>query len=233
MNVNIIPVIALIIILALAGLGFKRGLIMSIWHLVSMIVILGVTIFLSPYVAKFAKSNEKIHNTVYQTMEKTVNIPAKSGDDIEKFIKDWKLPEKVEETVLKAASKYYGDAEDAQKSFADGVHEKLTDAVLTAVSFLLTFLIVTIVSSFILKALDLASKLPVVNAVNKLGGILLGAAEGILIVWALVGIATMTSMTETGAKIVEQIQANKYLKILYDHNIFSTLLSGTIFKIFK
>lgn len=233
MTLNIVSIIAIIIIAGLAGLGFKRGLIMSIWHLVAMIVILGITIYVSPYVAKFAKSNETIYNVFYSTMEKTVSVPAKSGEDIDNFIKDWHLPAKVEKVVLDFASNYYGDAEDVQKSFANKVHEKLTDATLTALSFVITFAVVTVLVSLVFKALDLASKLPLINTANKLGGIALGAIEGILIVWVLVGLAAMTSMTSAGAKIVEQIQANKYLNIMYENNLLATLLSGRIIEVFK
>lgn len=230
---NVVSIIALIVILCLAGLGFKRGLIMSVWHLVSMIVILGVTIWLSPYVAKFAKGNEKIYGTFYSTMEKTVHVPVKSADEMDNFIKDFHLPEKAEKVVLDFASKYYGDAEDAQKSFADKVHEKLTEASLTALSFVITFGLVTLALTLIFKGLDLASKLPVINSMNKLGGIALGALEGLLIVWIAIGIVSLISVTPFGAKVVEQIQANKFLKVLYENNIVSTILSGRILAIFK
>lgn len=233
MNVNIIAILAFIVIIGLAGLGFKRGLIMSVWHLVSMIVIMGLTIWLSPYVAKFMKGNEKIYGTFYSTMEKTVHVPVKSSDEIDEFIKGWNLPEKAEAKVLDMTAKYFGNAEDIQKSFAEKVYEKLTEASLTALSFVITFGLVALAATLIIKGLDLASKLPVINAANKVGGIALGAVEGLLIVWIAIGIISLTGMTPFGTKLVEQIQANKFLNVLYEHNIVSTILSGKIFKIFK
>ena len=233
MNINITLIIALAVILALAGLGYKRGLIMSIWHLVSFIVVIAVTIIVSPYVAKFAKNNEKIYNTFYNTICKTVNVPVKSGEDCDKFIEGLKLPEKVEDKVLEKAKEYYPNVQTAQESLADKIHEKLTDFSITVTSFLLTFLVVFLLANMLVSGLDLLSKAPIINMGNKLGGIALGAAEGILIVWAVCGLVPMISATPLGIKIVEQIGRSKLLTFFYEHNLISTVMSGKIWELLK
>lgn len=233
MTWNLVAIIALVIVLALAGLGYKRGLIMSIWHLVSFVLIIGLTIWASPHVAKFAKNNEKIYKLFYSTIAKTVKVPAKSGDDIDKFIEGLHLPEKAEDVVQNFASRYYGDVEDVQKSFEEKVYEKLTDMTLTALSFLITLGLAALAVTIVFNMLDLVSKMPLLNMANKLGGIALGLAEGILIIWVACGIIPLFSATSWGGTVIEQIQANKILNALYEHNIVSTILSGKIMSVFK
>lgn len=231
MEWNVVVIVALFIILALAGLGYKRGLVEAIWHLVSFVLILGITIFVSPYVAKFAKSNETIYNLFYSTVTTTVHVPAASGDDIDNFIVGLSLPEKVQDFILNRTGEYYGDVENAQQSLAEAVYEKLTDTILTSLAFIITFGLAALVVYIIFKMLDLASKLPVVHAANKLGGLAVGAIEGVVIVWIICGCVPFISSSEAGKYIIDCIYTNKFMKFLYEHNIFSEVMSGRIFNI--
>lgn len=231
MEWNIVIIIALLIIAGLAGLGYKRGLVEAIWHLVSFFVIIGLTIVISPYVAKFAKSNETIYNLFYSTVETTVHVPAKSGEDIDNFIKGFALPDNVTNFIVNRAQKYYGDAENLQQSFAESVYSKLTDVILTSLAFVITFGLVALLAYMAFKLLDLASKMPVVHAANKLGGIAIGAIEGIAIVWIICGFIPLISTSNLGQYIIECIHANKFLTFLYEHNMLSEIMSGRIFQI--
>lgn len=231
MELNIVVIVALAIIVLLGLLGLKRGLIQAVWHLVSVFVILGITIIASPYVARFVKSNEKIYNYLYTAVEKRVNIPATSDEDINKFINGLSLPERVTEFVSDKANDFFGKAENAQQNFAQSIYSKLTDVILTSLSFILTFLIVTIVCFLLIRAINQASKLPVLNAANKLGGLAIGMIEGIVLVWIACGFIPLISSAKLGQYIIEGIHTNKFLTFFYEHNILGELMSGRIFDI--
>lgn len=231
MELNTVVIVALAIVAILGIMGLKRGLIKAVWHLVSIFVILGITIIASPYVARFAKSNEKIYNYFYNVVEKKVDIPATSGDNIDKFIDSLSLPERVTRFINEKAVDFYGKAENAQENFAQSVYTKLTDVILTSLSFILTFLIVTILCYLIIGAINEASKMPVLNAANKLGGLAIGLVEGIAIVWIICGVVPLISSSKLGQYIIECIYTNKFLTFFYENNILGELMSGRIFDI--
>lgn len=232
MAFNIVSIIALAIILVLGFLGLKRGLIMSVWHLVSAVVIMALTITLSPYVTKLAKNNEKIYGFFYSKVQNTVKVPTTNTGDVEEFIKDFKLPEKVEKIATEYAVNKFADKE-KQQSFENSVHEKLTGALLTVLGFIVTLIVVAIGMTLLVKLINKAAELPVIKTFNKLGGVLLGVLEGILIIWCAIGIVPMLSATEFGGKLIEQIQADRFLSVLYEHNIVSTIMSARILSFFK
>ena len=57
--------------------------------------------------------------------------------------------------------------------------------VINVISFILLFILLKILFSIIFSILNKITKLPIINEVNKLGGILLGLIEGIVIVYLM------------------------------------------------
>ncbi len=103
--------------------------------------------------------------------------------------------------------------------------------VLEAVAFLATFLLVNIILRAVFAALDLFARLPVISAVNRLGGLAVGLLEGVVIIWILMIILSLFSATEVGAKIAVMVSESAFLQTLADWNIFYKVTAGTMTRI--
>lgn len=68
-------------------------------------------------------------------------------------------------------------------------------------------------------SLKLIAKLPVVNLLDKLLGIIIGIAETILVVWAVYCIITIMQPSAFGNWIINCVKNNNIMKFLYVHNI--------------
>ena len=104
------------------------------------------------------------------------------------------------------------------ETFAQYVGHFLAKLIINIIAFLCTFILVTIVVRAILFALDIVSELPVLGAVNRLAGGVVGVAGALIIVWTLFVIITLLYTTDIGKQMFGMIESNSLLKMLYDFN---------------
>ncbi|MBO4559489.1 MAG: CvpA family protein [Lachnospiraceae bacterium] len=228
---NITFIVALVVIIGLTILGYVRGLIKSVWHLAGAIIIIALTLMLAPTTAKILNGNEKIRSKVYEKVKETIKVP-ESGivdqDKIDGKIEDLKLPAAIEEMFKKYVNEKGDSVEKAQKDMVESLYDKATTTVITGCAYVITLIIVIILSAIAVWLLDKFFQLPGLNAVNKIGGLIIGLVEGVIIVWAFCGLISVFAATETGATIIEQIQANPLLNYFYEHNLISTVISAKL-----
>lgn len=104
------------------------------------------------------------------------------------------------------------------ETFAQYVGRFLAKLIIHIIAFLCTFILVTIVIRAIVFALDIVSELPVLGAVNRLAGGVVGVAGALIIVWTLFIIITLLYTTDIGKQMFDMIESNSLLKMLYDYN---------------
>ena len=114
------------------------------------------------------------------------------------------------------------------KGFFDYIAIYLSRMVLRAIVFFGLLICLVIIFTIITKMLSIAAHLPIINSINRIGGVLFGVGEALLVVWILfVGIA-MLANTSVGVELYKQVEDNTFLTKLYDSNLLMSLV--TIFK---
>ena len=108
----------------------------------------------------------------------------------------------------------------AVNTFTEYVSEYLAQSVVNGIAFVVSFLLATILIRVITYALDLISKLPLINGVNKIAGAVLGIVKAVLFVWIAFLILTILCNTEVGKAGLELIERDPLLSFLYDADIF-------------
>lgn len=109
-------------------------------------------------------------------------------------------------------------AELGVKTFAEYVGKYLSNLIIYLVSYIVTFLIVTLILRAIIFSLDIVADLPVLGFVNRLAGGVIGLLCAAIVVWIVFIIITLLYTTEAGKALYDTIQAEPYLKALYDFN---------------
>lgn len=103
-------------------------------------------------------------------------------------------------------------------TFAQYVGCFLSKLIINILSFLGTFILVTVILRAVIFALDIISELPVLGFVNRLAGGVLGIVGALVIVWVLFIIITLLYTTSFGKDIYQTIQNEELLKMIYDWN---------------
>lgn len=89
-----------------------------------------------------------------------------------------------------------------------------------AISFVVTLGVVRLLLGALSFCLSFVFELPIVGSINRLGGVLFGAAEGLLIVWLVLLIISLFEDSEMGRLLYEQIYSSRFLTLLYERNVF-------------
>lgn len=114
------------------------------------------------------------------------------------------------------------------KTFAQYVGSFMAKLFIDIVSFLCTFLLVTIIFRAIVFALDIVAELPGIGVVNHLAGGLMGVLGALIVVWIMFLVITLLFTTSIGKEMFRMIEANGFLQVLYDYN--PVLKLATLFR---
>ncbi len=220
-----VTLVAIAIVALFAVLGYVKGLIMTVWRMLGLIIVLVLTVIIAPQIANGLKSSEKIFNSFYSKAEQTINLNIDTANGTEVLIKDMHLPSSVEDKLLAFADEYSEDAAANDEAIKREIYTKVANSAITGIAYIGTLIVIAVVAFILVRMLNLVSKLPVLNATNKLAGLCLGIVEGILIIWIFCGIAPTFAGTEVGRSIIDQVNANVFLRFLYEHNLLTTILS--------
>jgi len=238
---NWLLLLALGIIGVFAFIGWRVGFVKSVFSLVSTIAVIIITILVSPMVTNMLKSNEAISDGIQSKLEEVIDLsgvaeslsPEEESNPMA-FVDGLNLPDSIKDTVKDSLADTIAEKEDEAAAFVGDklntleayICERLTDIVLNALGFFATFIIAAAGLAILCFVLDLLSKLPVLHQINTLAGVVMGALEGLVILWIVFIVITMLGSTAFGQNCMTMISESKILSFLYDSNILSKILLG-------
>lgn len=109
--------------------------------------------------------------------------------------------------------------------FYDYVSTYVAYMILNGISFFLVALVLRIIFWLISLLISLAVQLPIIGSINRFGGIVFGAAEGLLVVWLLFLLISVFVNTKYGQVMYNQILENRFLSFLYEKDVFRMVIA--------
>ena len=179
--------IVMVAVLALSiFIGYKRGLIMTAFSLISVIIAVILAQILNPIVYNAVSAtdvDEKIEQKVTAYIEdvyeeKAVPVLEQKREDI---IKEAGLPGFLEKIIIESDSTAMKTAESEMKKISIAAAE----FTVKLLCFVLVAVIVVILLTVLMFALKIVSRLPVIRTFNAGGGAVAGAVIGIGIVYII------------------------------------------------
>lgn len=252
MNYLIFDLAIVVVLLLFALWGRHRGLILSVFSLVAVVVAIAGGLFLSkalaPTVTEWVMPlvEDKVVSTVETVIPEEVtevfnnlapgetikdaiaellpedfvldeNAALPSMEQIREYLNnaDLELPEEVHNLLDQFNDKDV-EAIAESKSVEEVVStaaSTVVEVIVRVVLFLLIFVLILILWTVLARALDLVSRLPVLNSMNKLGGFLFGLVRGalllFLIAWVLHRLPTVTEQL-IPAEVYEKTHVLKF-----------------------
>lgn len=220
MNWLLIVVVAILAVNTL--IGMKAGFIKTIFSLCSMVVAILLTLWISPMVGDFMKSNQKIYNAISSKVEKMLPFSENEADtnNEESMIKELRLPKSIQNSMIKNNNEdIYSNLDVEIGNFKGYVNSYLTGMIINALSFILTFIVILVLLWVICIALDIVSKLPLLNQLNKTAGLVAGLLHGLVVVWLFFILVTVFQSTGLGQQAMEMIYDSQVLSLIYNNNL--------------
>lgn len=217
---NWLAIVVLVILAGYALNGHRRGFIRTVFTLFSTIIALILTSWVSPVISKELQKNDKVMGFVTEKVEKVITF-SEAGNKITdqvNFINKLPLPAIMKHTLIENNTKDVYTAM-AVDNFKDYISNSVARIIINAVVFLVIVLFITIGLALLCETLDIISKLPLINGLNKTAGLLAGLLHGIIVVWIGCIFLTILSSTQWGKSIFELINSSAFLSTVYNNNL--------------
>lgn len=211
MSPLIIDLLILAFLVIFAWLGAKKGLVLTVFSLLALFVAFFGAREIS---SRFA---DPVADIIRPSIQLTIDgilegetpqgaaeqaAPEESGDGEGEpaITRDFSLRQIL--TLLEEHGEYEGfqeyldeairdNAVKVTGSTASAVASYLAGIIATAILFGASFVLILLVWSLASRALDLAFKLPILSAINSVGGLILGLVKGVVVVLVLVWLAKL------------------------------------------
>ena len=176
---------------------------------------------------------EKLANQYFQEyMSQNGGSSALSLTKVEQteLIQNLPVPEFLQNLLLN-----YNNSEGYEKlevtDFGGYLVNFFANIILNILAFVVTLLVVQLVLWTGITALDLFSRLPMLNFVNHLGGLAVGALQGLFAVWLIFLVISLFSATEIGMTLMNMVNESALLQPMYESNLFLKIVTQAIAKL--
>ncbi len=223
---NVLTWIILLILAAFTLSGWSKGFVRVFAGMFFFLASTVLVYYATPYISDFIKENTPIYQAVEENcreMLKGGEGQENSGLEQKKFIEGLGLPEALEKQLL-GGSDSGSSVDRAVEGVSDYLAEYMAGLILNILTFVVTLAVVNLVLRMTVLTLDNLAKLPVLNSINKAFGMVLGAAQGLLVVWVAFLVITAFGNTDAGRKLLEMIHESPILDFLYNINIFLKIM---------
>jgi uncharacterized membrane protein required for colicin V production len=229
--VNWLEIVILVVIVVMAVIGHQRGFIRMIVGLLAMVLALIGTAFVAPMLSDYINEQtglrQKIAGEISTYLEEQIGekLEQSSAAAQKEAIEKLSLPDNVKEALQK------NNTADMYKklgvsSFAAYVSNYVASAGISALSYLIVFLVLYIGLRVVFMLLNIVALLPFLKGINKLAGAALGVLQAVVYIWVFFAVATAAMSTSWGMEVLVLIGQSRFLTFLYHYNvILSAILS--------
>ena len=209
----VVDLIIVAVMLLFIFLGYKKGLTGSLIKLLSFVIAIVLAVILYKPVGNVVIENTTIDDNIRTSLNETFGVQENKQEE--------KNEENVPSSIMNNINKEIENATDEVKT---NVIDETTKTVVYVGSAIVIFLAVKVVLLIVSLFTSQITKLPIIRQVDKIGGLAYGAIEGIVIVYAILAVISLTSVIWANNAVVMAIGKSTLGEMLYNNNIILKLL---------
>ncbi len=232
MNLLVLGILAFILLLVFRG--YRKGFFKSAASAIGIVLAVLLTAILYPGVNKLLCQYTVLDDVIEQKIIEKFELPeetktATRNEEID-TIENLDLPDNVKGWLIANCN---GETflESGVDNVCSYIAKSLTAMVMRGISYVLTLLVLLLLLHILIMVLDVANYIPIVKSINKAGGAVFGAGQGILIVWIFMGIVTLLSTFSWAYQVIQMIDESPLLAWLYKKDIFLKIIVDILEKI--
>ena len=200
----IVDLIIVAIIALSTFLAYRKGLVSLAISLSAFIIAVIITLILYKPVSNIIINITNIDETIENTILENANNVMKEEENSEELAN--KIIEQAKNDILPETAR------------------TLAINIVTGGVILILFIIVRIAIRFINGLANLIAKLPIINQINKLGGILYGLIRGVIIIYIALFIINIAGQISPDNIVSKNVETSSLGKIMYENNILDIII---------
>lgn len=203
-------------------IGCFRGLIKVILSMAGLLVSILIAVYAAPHLSVYLQEHTEIDEKIANYISEELHFD-KMGEETSKGIQVSLINALPIQDNIKSSILDNNNVEMYKALGVSSVYDYIAKSIAVVFMNVMVFLVLTALCRlffvFVGKKSEGFSRLPIVKWIDKLGGGLLGALKGIILIWLFFLLLSVTSASAWSQDIVTQIDQIYLLKLLYDHNI--------------
>lgn len=217
----VVDIVIILIVLFFVLIGKKRGFALSLLSTCSIILSIVISLFLYQPVETYLRENtelkEQISNAIISSMNNEDKSDQESANENQQGESEGKgfFNSLINNYVNLGKEK----AEETKNQVVQQTAENITENILKVLSFVIVYILVTLILLILKFALKIFTKLPVINQIDKIGGIVLGFAEGVIIVYIIIAIISIVVPEKKDGNISQKIDESYIGRYVYNNNV--------------
>lgn len=217
---TVVDLLILSVLISCTYWGHRKGLTSVIFKILIFIISLIASFILYKPVANFVMEKTQIDEWLNIRIEETL---------IGHEIIDGQLINKDETNMSEGVVKFINSIvkdgiNQAKESVVTYVAQKLSYFMILVLTLIFLIIIIRIALGFVKGIATLIAKLPIINLVDKSGGVVYGLLKGLLIVYVILAIISIISPLIADLKILNAISDSKIGSIMYNNNLLLNLI---------
>lgn len=229
----VIDIILALIILLAAFNGYKKGLVGILIKAIGFICAIILAFILQNQVANTLYTTslgENIKSTVKQTITNKIEKESKVEKEEKVEEKEEFVENKIENSTIDIKNNFYTSIINniKESSQVESVSTEITMFILKGISFIVIFITVIIISYILQMLLNIVFKLPLLDSVNKVGGIGISIVMIVFKIWILLAIIYFIMPVISINMVTEMIEKSYITKFMFNNNILVSFFSKKI-----
>lgn len=219
MSIIIDAIILGILVLCIA-LGYRKGLTGSLLKIISFVLALVIAFVLFKPVSNFIidKTNwdenleQGIRDTIISNDKQEEKVSQEENQNMPSVMLDY-----INKTVENAGN-------EAKEAVADATARQVAIMIINAGVWFALFLVARIILIFVKGLANLITSLPIIKQFDKLGGIIYGLVEAVVVIYAILAVLSFISPVVSGTGILDAIQKSLIGSVMYNNNLLLKLI---------
>ena len=217
----ILDILVLVLVVGTAVRAYRKGFVRAALNFLPMVAALAATRFLTPTVSELLRKTpffDALTNTVGNGLHLENAIGDAAMQTQTDIIQSMHLPDFLKESLVENNNPVIYHLLDVE-SLQSYIAGFLANICINIISVLLVFIVVWLAVKFVLKALNLISKLPVLNFFNRVCGFLVGLLKGLCVTWLICFVQTFFQCNSAFDFFFDALNLTHVALPLYENNI--------------
>lgn len=214
----IIDAIILGFVILCVLLGYKRGLTKCVIKILSFViaVVVAAVLFkpISNLVIEKTQIDDNIKNSIVSLVESDVEETGKVSEDTN-------LPQTMVNYINESIE---SSVNQTKQTAVNAVADQVSKTVINIGVAIVLFILARIALMFVSALSSIITDLPIIKQVDKLGGVLYGLAEALIIIFIVFAIISFISPMLEGSGIIGLINKSILGSVLYNNNLLLNLI---------
>ena len=222
---ELLDVIIIGTLLLFMWMGYRRGLIRTLFSLISFAISIALSVYLYPIVAEWLRGTP-IFTALKEYIMRTMGLEEVVHLHSLEVIANLPLPDLMRRSLLL----HYDTPSMFELLGVRTIEEYIAGffagMALNIVAMLIVFIIVRVILGFISGMLDVVGRLPVIRPFNRAGGLIAGLVQGVVIVWIGLTVMNLFFLDPTNADLVRLLEESLIAGWVYENNPILGMLAS-------